>query len=391
MKTENVKTVVASAMAQAMGSTFMEESGFLTALESGKIIDVGKDVTDVTNTVETFANALCDVLGKLIIDNREYLPIVSQMYIDEMEWGGFVEEVGFDFTPFMDDPMFNLNPETDYSIAEHKFYRPVVKAKIFNESKAVALPISIQLDDMRTAFHSFDDMNRFVSGVKSQIVTQIKFYLDVLSHMLLAGGIAISDKVTRTSVHLLTEAKAAGIIEADTTAITALNSQPFLSFALERISNVRDYLRVPSTAFNNGTINKWAYSVNIALLSDFANAEKFRLRANTFNENLIGIGEFDTIPSWQGVATDATHKFDFTTLSSVKINDTDNKLGIGEETLISNVVALVYDYKALGLTQMLEKATSSYTAVTDHTNTFYHNRFNYRINTDYPMIAFLLD
>lgn len=391
MDTTQVKDVVGKAMSQAMGSEFMENTGFLTALESGKIIDVGKDITDVTKTVEKFANSLCDVIGKLIINTREYMPIVTQLYVDTMDWGGFIEEVDFDFTAFIDDPMFSLNTETDYSIAEHKFYRPIVKSKIYNESKAIALPVSIQLDDMRTAFHSFEEMNRFVSGIKSQIVQQIKYYLDVLSHMLLSGGVAISDKVTHTSVHLLTEAKANGILSSEDTATSALNNEKFLSYALERISNVKNYLRVPSTTFNNGTINKWAYKVNVAMLSDFANAEKFRLRANTFNEKLIGIGEFDTIPSWQGVATDSSHKFDFDTLSSIKIDDTLNKLGIGSSVTITNVVALVYDYKSLGVTQLLEKATSSYTAITDHTNTFYHNRFNYRINTDYPMIAFLLD
>ena len=169
----------------------------------------------------------------------------------------------------------------------------------------------------------------------------------------------------------------------------------FMAYCMERISNVAGYFKRPSTSFNNGSIVTWSRKVNLALLNDFVNANTFRNLANTFNEQLLTLPKYDRVTAWQGVK-DSSGTFSFEQLSKVVATDPDNKLGFKASEVenvytVNNVIGLLYDDKALGITVHNQKTTSSYTAATDHTNTFDHIRANWLIDTDYNIVAFVLD
>ena len=61
------------------------------------------------------------------------------------------------------------------------------------------------------------------------------------------------------------------------------------------------------------------------------------------------------------------------------------------ETTISNCIAFAYDNKAIGINNERVKTTSSYTASADFWNEFVHIYMNYILDSDYSMVAFLLD
>ena len=395
MTTASLLKVTKEVLAQSMGHDYMTTSGMLAAIDNGTIVDVGKDVTNTTATVDGFCKALCDVLYKIDIDVREYEPQLVSMYKDFAEWGGYLERVKFDFTSVIDDPMFMLVDGQSYADIEHKFYQPKVKTKMFTEGKSIAIPISIQIDDIKTAFHSIGELNNFVSAVRSQIVSQISYIMDLYALATARAGICVSCGTLKNSIHLITEGKAKGILAEGDTVATAMNNKAFMAYCMERISNVAGYLKRPSTSFNNGSIVTWSRKVNLALLNDFVNANTFRNLANTFNEQLLTLPKYDRVTAWQGVK-DSSGTFSFEQLSKVVASDPDNKLGFKASEVenvytVNNVIGLLYDEKALGITVHNQKTTSSYTAATDHTNTFDHIRANWLIDTDYNMVAFVLD
>ena len=213
--------------------------------------------------------------------------------------------------------------------------------------------------------------------------------------MLLSSACAISNKALNNAVHLLTEAKAKGIVTEETTAETALRNDKFLAFALERISAVRENMEVIGTAYNNGNVPTHTSTTDsrAVLLTEFSRACKFNVRANTFNEQLLGIGEYDTVPAWQAVKDNGKTDYEFSTASTISIKaDPNNKLGIGtEEVKISNCIGIVFDYYAIGMTLHKVKVTSSYNASADFWNEFSHHLLNYIIDTNYNMCAFFID
>lgn len=396
MKLNDVIELTKSAIAQAMGTEYMASLGDLKAMDSYKLVDVGRDVTDSGN-VEKFTNALISLIGKLDLDLREYTGKLKYMYVESFEWGGFVERVRFGLADVMSDPMWNLTPNQSYADIEHTFYRPEVQANIFEEGKAIMIPISIQKDVLKEAFHSWENLNSFISGIRVTIHNTLEVMLDSYAHMLISSGIAtsVNTNALNNAVHLITLAVEEGVegVTLETTPLQALNNPTFLAFALEKIAEVKSNMSVMSTAYNNGIIPTFDNSPETVLLSYFDRATRMRLKADTFNENLLSIGDYNTVVAWQGVKGSDGKSFKFDTISKIEISaDVTNKLGLGQTAVtVSNVIGVVHDRRAMGICPFKQKMSTSYTACADFWNEFHHTLVNYLLDTSYGIVAFVLD
>ena len=393
MKLENVASIVSEAVSQTMGTEYMEKLGKLSPIDSSKLVDVGKNITDATMSTEKFTKALVSLLGRREIEGLTYTPLYSDIIVNRVDWGGFIERVKIDMADIMDSPMFALENKKSYADIEHTFYQPKVISKIYDEGKGIMIPISVQSEMLTEAFTSWDKMNEYLTKIRSVLRETLKITMDMYASSLVQGAIAISDKATNTSVHLLAEAIAEGIVPAETTADKALNNEEFLVFASRRIAQIRDNMRVRTVAYNNGAIPIQSTDNNLYLLSEFSRNLKFA-KSGIYNEQMIDFGDSKSIPTWQGiVSTETVTPFDFTNTSTVSLlKDPTNKLGIGTaDVTIDNVIGLLFDKKAIGITIYKEKMTSNYTASADFWNEYLHALTNQIIDSDYPIVAFILD
>ena len=394
MKFVDVVTVVQNAVAQAMGSEYMSKLGDLASLDSYKLVELGKDVLD-TGTVDTYTKSLLSQLGKMFIDSRKYEGEMPSIFIDSFEWGGYIERVGFDLAEIIADPKWNLTNNTDYSSHEHKFYQPAVRAKIFEEAKAIMTPISIVDDQLKESFNSWEQMNSFLSGVRTTVENTIRMGLLSMAHMLVQCAIAVSDKATHTAIHLKTEAIAQGVpnvTEGDTVS-QLFNNPDFLVFTAHRIAETMDNAKVYSEAFNDGsrpTFTDTDYA-RLMVNNGFIRALQFNVESKFFNPEKLSFGKYDKITSWQGIK-DSTSKFTPELTTKVAIaGDTNNKLGIGTEPYTSNCIALFFDKYALGICPYKRKVTSQYTASADFWTEFHHTLVNMIIDSSFNLVAFLAD
>ena len=393
MKLENVSSVLQEAVAQAMGTEYMAQVGTLSPIDGAKLVDIGKAITNTTMTTEKFTKALVSILGRREIDGLTYTPLYSDIIVNRVEWGGFIERVKIDMADIMDSPMFALENKKSYADIEHTFYQPKVISKIYEEGKGIMIPISIQSEMLTEAFTSWDRMNEYLTKIRAVIRETLKIAMDRYASILVEGAIAISDKATHTSVHLLTEAIAEGIVPEATTAEQALKKEEFLVYASRRIAQIRDNMKVRTDAYNNGNIPIQSNDNTLYLLSEFSRNLKFA-KSGIYNEQMIDFGDSKSIPMWQGItSSEKTEKFDFANTSVISLAaDPTNKLGIGTEAVkISNVIGLLFDRKAIGITIYKEKMTSNYTASADFWNEYLHALTNQIIDSDYPMVAFILD
>ena len=392
----NIVDLTKKAVAQTLGAEYMGQSPNIASLEAGNLVDVGKDILNAEKGVDNFCKALIDVVGKIEFENWMYEPEIKSIYHDSWEWGAFLERVKFEPNILENDDLFNLVDGKDYSSYDHKAYIPKVSVKIFQERKGITIPLTIKTSDIETAFTSLGEMERFISAIRENVSQTKKAILDAYAHILVSSGIAISSKVTNTAIHLLTEAKEKGIVGAEETAKTAITNAKFNNFCLQRIATIRDYMKRHTMAFNNKSVIPPSGKSNLIMLNEFEKACKFVSEADTFHPEKLSVGDYDVVSMWQAstenVGENVTSgNYDFETVSSVLINDTSNKLGIGVETRVSKCIAFLSDYKALGINNNKEKVTSSYTASADFWNEFVHMSMNYVLDSDYSMVAFLLD
>ena len=396
MKFEDVLDVTKKALAQSMGGEYMEQLGDLAALDDAKLVDVGRGVLEGNGTTEKFTKALVSVIGKIEFDSREYKISTPSIVVNSMDWGGFVEDVQFDVSEnIMQDPMYNLVDGQSYAEAEHRFYQPKVAVKIFEEAKTFLIPVSVTREILREAFYSWDKLNSYISGIRNAINTTKTAILEAYSHMLLSAAAANSIAGTQTAINLLAMAKSEGRVDAAMTPAAAIKDKDFLTFCTSKISLYRKYMeRLLKGAFNNGNIPTFTPEDdnNLVLLAEFAENIKTIVKANTFNEKYIGVGEYESVSAWQAFKDTNVANFNFVTDSTISIAaDSTEKLGIGDEAFTqSYVVAICFDKKALGICPYRVKTTQSYTAIGDFSNTFTHLLFNYKLNNSYNIVAFYL-
>lgn len=402
MKIEDVKVLTHQMVAQALGQTYMEQNDYITSIPTSKLVDIGKAITDADNTVEKATKALCVLLAKREVDEGNFSPLFSDIIVDRVEWGGFIERDKIDFADIMDSPVFNIEDKKNYADIEHTYYAPKVQSKIYDEGKAIMIPISIQRETLTEAFYSWDKMNAFISKIRAKVQQTLKLAIDRYCSALVNGAVVVSAKATGSAVYLLDEAladKVNGITE-DTTPIEALANKDFILYVAKKIAEVRDNMKVPTTAYNNGS---WAVSSEentLYLLTNYVRSLKFDVQSGLFNKEDVGFGDFKTIPSWQGhksIIGNPNDKkysnFKFEVSSRIMMPpDPTNKLGVGTSLIdIQNVLGVLFDKKALGLTVFKEYTTTSYTASADFWNEFIHSLTNQILDSDYPIVAFLVD
>ena len=396
MKFEDVLDVTKKALAQSMGGEYMEQLGDLAALDDAKLVDVGRGVLEGNGTTEKFTKALVSVIGKIEFDSREYKISTPSIVVNSMDWGGFVEDAQFDVSEnIMQDPMYNLVDGQSYAEAEHRFYQPKVAVKIFEEAKTFLIPVSVTREILREAFYSWDKLNSYISGIRNAINTTKTAILEAYSHMLLSAAAANSIAGTQTAINLLAMAKNEGRVDAAMTPAQAIKDKDFLTFCTSKISLYRKYMeRLLKGVFNNGNIPTFTPEDdnNLVLLAEFAENIKTIVKANTFNEKYIGVGEYESVSAWQAFKDTDVANFNFVTDSTISIAaDSTEKLGIGDEAFTqSYVIGICFDKKALGICPYRVKTTQSYTAIGDFSNTFTHLLFNYKLNNSYNIVAFYL-
>lgn len=403
MKLVDVLKVTRDAIAQSMGANYgatTNEQGqivnnfSLEGLSTYELIDVGRDVVD-SGSVEKFTNALVSLLSTMYVESRAYETELKSMSVDYVDWGWFKERIKIDLADIDEALPYTLSNGRSYAKEEHTFYQPKVTAKIFEEAKAIQVRVSFTEAQLKEAFNSYAQLNTFISGIREQIKQTIDIKTEAYRHALICSGIAISTKATNTAIHLLTEAKAKGIVSAETTAEQALENVDALRYFVKRIKNTRAYMARRTEAFNNKSSTTFTpYADNkLALLMEFETNVKFNLLANTYNDELIGIGDYDSVSSWQGITSAEGNDFDFTTISSVKMSaDENNKLGCGTSAIdISNVIAFAYDKMAIGYTVGANTTTSNFTASANFWTEYSTQLCNMLVDTSYNMVAFILD
>lgn len=401
-RTTPVKDLVINAIAQTMGADYFPgagtNNGSLADLDTYKLSDVGKDMADMNKT-DVFTKTLMVQLAAYIMDERIFentdLPPVYKSYL---EYGGYLLKVRLGLYEVEDDPMWSLTSGKDYSEDEHTPVLPTTYAKIFDELKAVRVKYTVYNDTLLESMVSWDMMARYIASMESTVQNTIRLYTRVLTKQLLNAGIAISDKATKTARHLLTEAKARGLLDAKATADDFFKSDECIDYTINEIILTDSYMREYTDAFNNKTSPTFSPDGDrhMVLLSAFERMVAKR-QAALYHDNKMDLGDYSKINWWQAVRSGDVGSEEYgklETTSAVQISaDSTNKLGIGTEKYESKyVVAFIYDTLAIGIAERARnKVTSSYTACADFWNMFTHIALNAWVDSAYNMVAFIVD
>lgn len=418
--TQNVLTVTKGAISQLIGKGFEGvETGNLTALDSQYIVDLGEklgiteDGTIGEGTYpDIFFKALITQCGKVIVDSRSYTAQLPNLWVDTINWGGFTEVITTELSDVMIDEMWNTNgfipynqtrvvdDETIYegveegkriSSIEYGCYKPVVNAKIYKRNHGLMCALTVAREQMFTAFRGLDEYERFLAGLFNSVENTLQAKAEVYALMTVSMGIAKAT-ANGNSINLLAEYNASHP-NSTTTKAQALYNADFMRFALMRIAETRDNIKRIGALFNDHEHTTFSSEANLILLNKFSNSAKYEVRANTYHEELLGVGKFDRVSAWQAAIDNVnTTPYNFETASSISLSaGASTEAGFDEQTNITGVIGVLYDRYAMGINLDRRKVTSKYAASRDTTNYFYHNLINYTVNDSFPLVVFVIE
>lgn len=409
--TTNTLAVTKAAIAQLTASGYMGADEELTALDDQFIVDLGEKLNiqdgDVTNNTpaDIFFKALMSQMGKIVVDTRSYVAQLPKLYVDPVNWGLFQEQITIELSDVMVDEMWNPNGFIPWNAAnsagvnegsriaaiEFGCYKPPVQAKLYKRAHGIMVALTTAREQMFTAFTGLDQYNTFLAGLFNSVENTIQLKAEVYALMTVSMGIAKAE-ANGNEINLLAEYKALHT-GSTLTADKAFEDTDFMRFALQRIAETKKYLKRFTTAYNNHEHVTFAAEPNTILLTKFAMAAKFGVRANTYNEELLGIGDYDEVAAWQAaMASGDSNPYSFATASTISLSQAASKeAGVGETaTAITGVIGVIYDRYAMGITIDKRKTTSQYSASRDTTNFFYHALANYVVNDNYPIVSFVV-
>lgn len=405
---QSVVDITKSAIAQLTASGYMDAGYGITELNDTTIVDLGKKLNIQNGSiaenspVDVMYKALMSQIGKIVIDSRSYVAQLPSLFVDAINWGLFTEMVTYELSDVMVDEMWNPNGFIPYSDTNGKkegeriasiefgFYKPPISAKIYNRNHGIMTALTIGREQMFTAFSSADEYSRFIAGLYNSIENTLQLKAEIYALMTVSMGIAKA-RANKNEINLLQEYNT--LTNQSLTADAYATNEDFQRYCLKRMADVKSNIMRFTTAYNNHEHITFASEPNVILLNQFANALKFGVRANTYNEKLLGIGDYDTVNSWQAV-TAGSNMFDFDTASTISLTEASaTEAGIttpATNKTIKHVVGVIYDRLAMGITLDKRKTTSQYSASRDTTNFFYHSLVNYIVNDNYPIVSFTI-
>lgn len=408
MKIVDVINVVKSGISQLTANNFYKaETPELTETDTAALVELGHALENHQMAADIFLGALVDTLTTMRIDSRAYSAVLPSLFVDTYEWGGFREHVVIGLSDILEDEMYPINGFIGYNetggtaeaqrIAgiEHGTFKPSAQSKFYDEGKAFMIALSTVREQLFTAVRSLAELNKLISAMQISVdnTIQLKAEVGALSTVStgIARAIALGNEIKLvTRYNNLTG-------QSLSTGWAALNDDKFTAFVLETIANVEDEVKRFTSVYNNHEHVTFSNDSRLILLSKFANRAKFGVRANTYNEQLLGIGDYERISGWQAVSQNNKDPFAPETLSSIALTAASaTKVGLtvpegATGVTLNNIIGFLYDRYALGISLDKKNVTTSYTASQDKYNTYHHNIINYIIDDNFPMVAFTLN
>lgn len=409
MKIVDVINVVKSGISQLTANNFYNaETPELTETDTAALVELGHALEDHQLAADIFLGALVDTLTTMRIDSRAYSAVLPSLFVDTYEWGGFREHVVIGLSDILEDEMYPINGFIGYNetggtaeaqrIAgiEHGTFKPSAQSKFYDEGKAFMIALSTVREQLFTAVRSLAELNKLISAMQISVDNTIQLKAEVGALSTVSTGIARAIALGN-EIKLVTRYNDLHTGATVPTGWAALNDDKFTAFVLETIANVEDEVKRFTSVYNNHEHVTFSNDSRLILLSKFANRAKFGVRANTYNEQLLGIGDYERISGWQAVSQANTDPFAPETLSSIALTAASaTKVGLtvpegATGVTLNNIIGFLYDRYALGISLDKKKVTTSYTASQDKYNTYHHNIINYIIDDNFPMVAFTLN
>lgn len=329
------------------------------------IVDIGTTIFN-NNWRDNYVKAMINRIGRERFDDLPYEGYAPSVLRDSWEYGSIMSKTRCKVFDAKANPSWSLSK--GQTVNQFEFNPPDVTQKFYNSKTAWQIDCSFTEMQLKESFTSAAAMNRFMSMIENRINTSMTIYIDSLVMRTINNFIAEKLYLSNGVIDLLAEYNA-GLAE-PITAAAAMRSKEFLRFAALTISLCVDRFRAPSANFNyvgaddtNITFTPREFA-HLVLHSDLAKAMEVYLQSDTYHNDLVKIGEYETVPYWQ-IQGD---KYQLANTSRINVKlASDNTHTVNR----NYIVGVLFARDAIAVCNENRRTTNSYNANGEYFNNFY--------------------
>ena len=367
MQVKQIYTILNDVMLEVTGQNTADEgdpAAFILQEDLSNIVDMGKTLFDNTYWKDNYVKAMIDRIGREVFVDRTYEGYAPRVLRDSWEYGSIMSKTRCKIFDAKANPSWNLSAGT--TVNQFEFTPPDVTQKFYNSKTAWQIDCSFTDVQLRESFTSPAAMNRFISMIENRIQTSMTIYIDSLIMRTINNFIGEKIYANNGVVDVLTEFNATQ--ESSITADEAVSNKEFYRYLAYRTDLDIERFRAPSANFNIDTDANVTFTprefAHFVLLSNFASGMKVYLQSDTYHDNLVTLGDFETVPFWQAQGDE----YQLATTSRIDVKlASDNTHTVNR----NYIIGILFDRDALGVLNDNRRVTTAYNANGEYWTNFY--------------------
>lgn len=389
MNVKQIATIVNTIIGEFTGETTIVQE------DLSNIVDVGGVIADKIG-YDMYTKALINRIGRTVFVDREYKGSAPDIAVDSWEYGSIMQKVRAELPEAVENPTWSL--VKGESIDPFIFNPPEVMAKFYNSKTTFSVEMSFTEVQVKQSFTSAEEMARFFAMIENRIAMQLTLARDNLAMRTIVN--LIGEKLNKGKVVSLVEWYNDTVpvderidMSEDNYKTAVLNNPDFLRFACKIIVMYRDFIKRANVSYNEGGYVTFTPTArqHLVLLTEFATSIGVSLLANTYNNELIDIGEYDTVPFWQSSSDGVVAAYGTALASSINVIPA-SEAGKDKPNIInqSGIVGVLFDRDACAICNDNPRVTSIYNPRGEYTNYFYKQDCSYLNDLDENVVVFTL-
>lgn len=345
------------------------------------IVDVGTKLLDQSSVTtagekwrDNFVRSMIDRIGRMVFVDRVYTRIFPDLRRDSWEYGSIMTKSRVKRFRAKVNPSWTLT--AGQVVEQFAFEPPEVMTLFYNAKDAWQIDCSFADIQLREAFTSPREMDRFLSMIRGGIERSFNEKMDLIASRTLNGVIAEKLNAGKGVIDVLALYNAT-LAQADQiTAEQARTDKGFLRYLAYTVLLTKRRMAAGSGWYQLADeagyeMQTPADRLRFALHSDFAEALRVFLESDTYHNEMVKIGSYDSVPCWQtsgsvGGETDTGFDFDASSRIYAKLpsdnTQTVNRIGI---------IGIMWDWDACAICNENRRVTSAYNANGEYWTNFY--------------------
>ena len=339
-------------------------TGAIAVVDTQSFISLGDKVLKSDTNTENFLSKLTDRIAKTVYSVRNYTGINKNLMREPFDYGVIVQKIHVEMPEAKENNAWKIG-EHGYTPTYAPVIKPTVSQKLFNKLSTWEIDVTIPDFMLKTAFLNESSMATFIDAIFTAMNNAMVMCADNNANLIRANfiGNKIHSAKPTQAINLLKEYNT--LTNANLTVASCMRDVDFLKWATMQISLWTKRMRVMSKLFNEDSNSKFTSGEYLVLdvLQDFASSTATFLQSDTYHKELVALPMYNEVPYWQGSGT--SFAFADTSRISVKIDGT-------TEVTQGGIIAVAYDYNAIGTTINEPRSTTERNNKDEYTN--YYNK-----------------